>query len=105
MPTGPVYSPSKKEAEKLLKTTVFNVLDVCSNRKVTSVALPAFSTGVFRFPLDNCARITAETIWNYLTNIENSNTLLRIIRIVLDDRKKSIRFANVFSKTWDKLKD
>ena len=82
---------------------MLNVLHECSRLKVRSVALPALSTGVFGFPLKSCAKITAETIWSFLSDSKSSDTALRIIRVVLNEPKKTADFSDVFSKVWKKI--
>lgn len=44
------------EAEKL-KNATLNSLKVAEQNKLTSIAFPAISAGIFGFPLDRCAQI------------------------------------------------
>ena len=104
---GPTYSSAKKRAEidGLLRRTVLSFLHECSRLKVRSVALPALSRDVFGFPLKSCAKITAETIWSFLTDSKSSDIALRIIRVILNEPKRTADFSDVFSKVWKKLEE
>jgi O-acetyl-ADP-ribose deacetylase (regulator of RNase III) len=53
------------EDEKL-KNATLNSLKVAEQKKLTSIAFPAISTGIFGFPLDRCAQIMLSAAGNFL---------------------------------------
>ncbi len=53
------------EDEKL-KNATLSALNVADENDLTSIAFPAISTGVFGFPIDNCARIMLSATIDYL---------------------------------------
>ena len=60
------------EDEKL-KNATLNSLKVAEQNKLTSIAFPAISTGIFGFPLDRCAQIMLSAASSFLkkqTSIE-----------------------------------
>ena len=60
---GPVWSAGKAERNKeLLASCYRNSLALAGKRKLRSIAFPAISTGVYRFPPDLAARIAVETV-------------------------------------------
>ncbi|WAC08643.1 MAG: macro domain-containing protein [Thermodesulfobacteriota bacterium] len=52
--------------EEKLKNATLNSLKVAVQNKLTSIAFPAISTGIFGFPLDRCAQIMLSTTIEYL---------------------------------------
>ncbi len=53
------------EDEKL-KNATLNSLKLMDEYKLSSIAFPAISTGVFGYPIDKCAEIMISTTKNYL---------------------------------------
>jgi O-acetyl-ADP-ribose deacetylase (regulator of RNase III) len=54
---GPVWSGGKANEEELLASCYRTALDLAAQHKLASIAYPAISTGVYRFPPDRAARI------------------------------------------------
>lgn len=63
---GPIWSSGHKNEKNLLYDTVFNVLEEAEHRGFTSVALPAISTGLYRFPLQPATMIVMDAVKNFL---------------------------------------
>ena len=59
---GPVWSGGRKNEEALLASCYRSALDLAAEHKLTSIAYPAISTGVYRFPPDLAARIAVGTV-------------------------------------------
>lgn len=57
---GAVMGPDLKTNADLVRRTTRRCLEVADELGCESVALPAFGTGVGRFPVDECARIMVE---------------------------------------------
>jgi O-acetyl-ADP-ribose deacetylase (regulator of RNase III) len=86
---GPVYSASEDRSE-LLADCHRNSLTVAAELGAASVAFPAISTGVYRWPVDSAARIALGTVRDYLDQAAGS---VRLIRFVLFDRTTHGTFA------------
>lgn len=54
---GPIWQDGNCGGEELLVRTYRSVFEVAEQHGITSVALPAISTGAYRFPLDRATRI------------------------------------------------
>jgi O-acetyl-ADP-ribose deacetylase len=54
---GPVWSDGRKREDDLLASCYRTALDLAAAHKLASIAFPAISTGVYRFPVDRAARI------------------------------------------------
>jgi O-acetyl-ADP-ribose deacetylase (regulator of RNase III) len=61
---GPVLGEGDEE-EKLARATL-NSLKIASRKKIRSIAFPAISTGIFRFPLKKCSEIMLRSSMEYL---------------------------------------
>ena len=59
---GPVWSGGGKGEEALLTSCYRTALDLAAANALTSIAFPAISTGVYRFPPDLAARIAVGTV-------------------------------------------
>jgi O-acetyl-ADP-ribose deacetylase (regulator of RNase III) len=59
---GPVWSGGGKDEEALLAGCYRTALDLAAAHKLTSIAFPAISTGVYRFPPDLAARVAVGTV-------------------------------------------
>ena len=54
---GPVWSGGGKAEEDLLASCYRTALDLAAAHRLVSIAFPAISTDVYRFPADRAARI------------------------------------------------
>lgn len=59
---GPVWSGGGKGEEDLLASCYRTSLDLAAAAQLTSIAFPAISTGIYRFPADLAARIAVGTV-------------------------------------------
>jgi O-acetyl-ADP-ribose deacetylase len=75
---GPTYAKSKNKSQ-LLADCFRNSLRVADELGAATVAFPAISTGVYRWPVDDAARIALETV-------QASDTHVDEVRFVLFDQ-------------------
>jgi O-acetyl-ADP-ribose deacetylase (regulator of RNase III) len=59
---GPVWHGGGSNEEALLASCYRSALDLAAAHRLTSIAFPAISTGVYRFPPDLAARIAVGTV-------------------------------------------
>src|SRR5438105_11423846 len=59
---GPVWSGGKRDEDDLLASCYRTALALAIAQKLTSIAFPAISTGVYRFPPERAARIAVGTV-------------------------------------------
>ena len=72
---GPVWS-RREDRSALLESCYRTSLRVADELGATSVAFPAVSAGVYRWPLDDAARIAVETV-------RAADTAVSVVRFVL----------------------
>src|SRR5215468_11363726 len=75
-------------------------LMIAEREGLTSIALPAISTGVFGYPLESCAEVMLRVIVDF--TFEQLSSLKRIIMCLYDDRADQI-FAAALQKQLDGL--
>uniref|UniRef100_A0A3P9KVR9 Poly [ADP-ribose] polymerase n=1 Tax=Oryzias latipes TaxID=8090 RepID=A0A3P9KVR9_ORYLA len=63
------FNPSRSEvkaAEPLLRKAIENILKRVAEERLSSVAIPAVSSGLFYYPLPECAQTIVSTVKSYL---------------------------------------
>lgn len=74
---GPVYSAmSESRAADLLASAVRSALKMADDHELASIALPAISTGIFGYPMDEAADVMLDTAMDYA---EGETGLERIV--------------------------
>jgi O-acetyl-ADP-ribose deacetylase (regulator of RNase III) len=58
---GPVWNGGSRGEEQALASCYARAIELCQSHGLASVAFPAISTGVYRFPADRAARIAVLT--------------------------------------------
>jgi len=64
---GPVWHGGGSGEEDLLASCYRVALDLAAVNRLTSIAFPAISTGVYRFPVDRAAQIAVGTVVSELS--------------------------------------
>jgi O-acetyl-ADP-ribose deacetylase (regulator of RNase III) len=82
---GPVFS-SSEDRSGLLASCYRESLKVADELGARTVAFPAVSTGVYRWPMDDAARIAVETV-------RGADTAVEEVRFVLFDQRAYDAFA------------
>ncbi|WP_367133537.1 MULTISPECIES: O-acetyl-ADP-ribose deacetylase [Streptomyces] len=82
---GPVHS-AEEDRSALLASCHRESLRVADELGAKTVAFPAISTGVYRWPVEDAARIAVETVRQTETNVEE-------VRFVLFDERAYEAFA------------
>ena len=78
---GPVYNP-RRDNQRLLTQCYKNCLEIAAANSIRSIAFPAISCGVYRFPIDRATQIAVQEVVDFL----NSNsTVEKIIFVCFND--------------------
>jgi len=64
---GPVWQGGGSNEEELLASCYRTALDLAAANRLTSIAFPAISTGIYAFPADRAARIAVGTVASELS--------------------------------------
>jgi O-acetyl-ADP-ribose deacetylase (regulator of RNase III) len=79
---GPRYSGSPKDPE-LLASAYRKSLELCSQNKISSIAFPSISTGIYGYPVEEASRIALRTVADYLKD----HPEIELVRFVLFDSR------------------
>lgn len=90
---GPVWGDGDEDAK--LQAAIRGAFWRADLLKVTSIALPAISTGIYNFPKERAAKIIINTINAYFA--ENPNSTIQLVRLMLLDQHT----VNAFLAEWD----
>lgn len=90
---GPRYSASPRDPE-LLSSAYQKSLELCTQNKISSIAFPSISTGIYGYPVEEASRIALKTIMDYLKN----HPEIKLVRFVLFD-------SNTFEIYQEALKE
>jgi O-acetyl-ADP-ribose deacetylase (regulator of RNase III) len=89
---GPVWSATEDRSE-VLADCHRNSLRVAHERGASSVAFPAISTGIYRWPVEDAARVAVAAVRETLPSVPGITS----VRFVLFDQRAFDAFATVVS--------
>ena len=91
---GPRYTGSPKDAE-LLSSAYRKSLELGTQNKISSIAFPSISTGIYGYPMEEASRIALKTVKDYLKD----HPEIQLVRFVLFDSKT----CSVYEETLKEL--
>jgi O-acetyl-ADP-ribose deacetylase (regulator of RNase III) len=59
---GPIYTDGNNKDEMLLQNAYLNSIKVANSCNVNSIAFPFISSGIYGYPVDECAKIAMNTL-------------------------------------------
>jgi O-acetyl-ADP-ribose deacetylase (regulator of RNase III) len=90
---GPMWGEGDEETK--LRQAILGSLETAQQLKLSSIALPAISTGIFGFPKDLAAKVIFSTIHDYF--LHNPQSCLKDVRLVLYDQLT----VEAFEEAWE----
>jgi len=94
---GPVWSGGTRGEEALLASAYRTSLELAESHNCQSIALPALSTGAYRYPLDAAARTAVQVARDFLTTLD-ANASLHLIRFALFSADALQAFQNAIDE-------
>ena len=79
---GPVWHGGNKNERELLKSCYNTSLNLAKENGIKTIAFPAISCGVYRFPLEEACNIATDTVKKF---IANNDCLEKVIFIDIND--------------------
>ena len=73
---GPVWNGGKLDEDELLASCYRRSIELCGKHEIASVAFPAISTGIYRFPADRASGIAVRIVADALSS---APSLTRVI--------------------------
>jgi O-acetyl-ADP-ribose deacetylase (regulator of RNase III) len=84
---GPIWNGGKNNEDNLLADCYKNSLKLAVKNGIKSIAFPAISTGVYRFPLELAAKIAVNEVGKFL---ENDKSIKKVIFVCFDEQNFNI---------------
>ena len=79
---GPVWHGGNKNERELLKSCYNKALNLAKENRIKTIAFPAISCGVYRFPSEEACKIATDTVKKF---IANNDCLEKVIFIDIND--------------------
>ncbi len=98
---GPIWGEG--DEDKKLAEAVAGSLVLGDQLGLSSIAFPAISTGIFRFPIERAAKIILEAFRTYIKQNPAANLLQ--IRLVLYDQQSLYVFLRIAESVFDHKED
>ncbi len=92
---GPVYRDGQHGEPELLASAYRRSLELARDHQCRSVAFPSLSTGAYRYPLPEAARVALRTVIDFLGQRRGS---LEEVRFVLFGREAYEQFARALEE-------
>ncbi len=89
---GPVWSGGRSDEDKLLASCYHNSLELASRHNIKTIAFPAISTGVYRFPKERATKIATAQVFAHLSA---SPHLEKVTFVCFDKRARQVYEAAV----------
>ena len=80
---GPVWNGGNNNEDNMLANCYRSSLKLAVENDIETIAFPAISTGVYRFPLERATKIAIAETKNFL---EQNNLIEKIIFVAFDER-------------------
>ena len=78
---GPVWKGGDHDEDALLESCYTRSLAVAKKHRISSIAFPAISTGIYCFPLQRATRIAVQTVTKFLSE---NNSIEKVIFVCFD---------------------
>jgi O-acetyl-ADP-ribose deacetylase (regulator of RNase III) len=84
---GPIWSGGKNNEDILLANCYKNSLKLAVENEIKTIAFPAISTGVYRFPLERATKIAVSEVKKFL---EKNESIEKVIFVCFDEETYQI---------------
>ena len=85
---GPVWRGGEKKEAEVLAACYRNSLEAAAGKRVTSIAFPAISTGIYGYPKKEAATVAVHTVRSYLE--EHPGRIEKVVVVLFDDESLQI---------------
>lgn len=79
---GPVWNGGQKNEAFKLSNCYKNSLQLAVDNECKTIAFPCISTGIYRYPLNEAAKVAMETVFEFVTN---SDKMDKVIFVCFDE--------------------
>jgi O-acetyl-ADP-ribose deacetylase (regulator of RNase III) len=79
---GPVWTGGSKDESGKLASCYFNSLKLAVENKCRTIAFPCISTGIYKYPAKNAAKVALHSTWDFLSQ---NNELEKVTFVCFDE--------------------
>ena len=94
---GPVWYGGNKNEDELLQSCYRTSLEIAVTHNIKTIAFPAISTGVYRFPFERASRIAIGTVTKFL-KLNNNIEAVIFVLFSQNDYEMFLKVYNNFMK-------
>jgi len=76
---GPVWSGGGRDEAEVLASCYRNSLQLAVGNGIKTIAFPAISCGVYRYPISEASQIAVETTWEFVANSDKIDKLIFVV--------------------------
>lgn len=91
---GPIWQDGQHGEPELLRNAYFNSMALAQKHGIRSLSFPSISTGAYRFPIDQAARIALTTVRDFL-----KEHVFAEVRFVLFSEKD----LRIYEEAWEEV--
>jgi O-acetyl-ADP-ribose deacetylase len=84
---GPVWNGGSNNEVAMLESCYRRSLELAAKHELKSIAFPAISTGIYRFPLERAASVAVDTICQFLST---PSSLERVVLVAFDAHTEAV---------------
>jgi O-acetyl-ADP-ribose deacetylase (regulator of RNase III) len=89
---GPIWNGGKNKEAELLASCYHQSLQLASENWCETVAFPNISTGVYRFPKGEAAKIAVQTVSEFL---QANNTIEKVVFVCFDEENYQLVMSEI----------
>lgn len=90
---GPVWNGGNRNEAELLASCYYNSMLVAMENGIRSIAFPSISTGIYRFPVEQAAKIAVKTVKRFLDDNDGAFDLVEWV--LFDEHTEKVYEAEV----------
>lgn len=90
---GPRYKDGKSGEADKLASAVKNSLEVAEKKKLKSIAIPAISSGIFGYPVEESSQIIVDTVFEHFNakkKAKEETTLEKVVFCLIDENNYAL---------------
>lgn len=84
---GPVWSGGNRNEREILRNCYLNALALAVKHDALTVAFPNISTGIYRFPKEEAAKVAFSAVTDFL---KNDNTIEKVCFVCFDEENYTL---------------
>lgn len=84
---GPIYRNGKSGEREILRNSYYNSMKLAHEHRLTSIAFPAISTGVYGYPREEACEVAVNSVLEYM---RDSGYAMNVVFVLFDDENFSL---------------